>query len=147
MTLPAMTAHAAPGRPRFTRFSRGPGRAAGYRPTPAQQTGQCRRFGLTAPGGGRAGGVTLKTGPGGRMEIYDLYVEAPHRGKQLSARLMALAARKARQLGGIYLWLEANPNPGEGLDRQKLYSIYEKMGFRKTRVNPRTGRQEMEAPL
>lgn len=143
MTLPYMTAHHSLGAPRFSRIRLNA--RHGYRVV-SQPNSSGWTFELHSPSAQKAGKITLKPGDQGRMEIYDLFVHAPHRGKKLSRKLMAEAARKARQLGGTHLWLEASPNQGEGLAKEKLYSIYQSMGFEPKHINEK-GRLEMIAPL
>ena len=153
MALPRMTAGRSIGPNRccpvrLTRGKHGPSRVHDtYRvEEPGRDSNGLWRIRLTDPARQeKAAGVHLRQGSGGRVEIYDLRVEEPHRGRRLSYRLMAEAARRARELGGETLWLEAEP---EGdMATEDLVSLYRKMGFRETRVNGQTGRQEMEAPL
>ena len=149
MTLPHLCAPQSIGPARFTRLSSAKSQASGgsYVVAKPAHQGQMYRIAVNGPDGGVVGRLTLKPCNDGRMAIYDLYVVAAHRGQGLSRKLMARAASQARALGGKKLWLTADANPGEGLDNQKLYQIYQNMGFCKTRLDPGSGRQEMEAPL
>lgn len=141
MTLPSMTAHRhiAPTGPVFAGL-------AGYRLEAPRWQDHLWVFSATAADGREVARVTLTPCRNGRMEVFDLFVDPPHRGQHLASRLLDQLLAKARALGGSYLWLEAQPDPGEQIDPAALFALYERHGFRKSRSHG-PDRQEMIAPL
>jgi len=94
-----------------------------------------------AQDGRQTGSVMVHSKDRATIEVTDLGVDTPHRGKGLGQKLLASALRAGLRLGKKRVSLGVDDN-GSG----RLAKWYKQMGFRQTGVD-HEGRPRMEAPI
>jgi ribosomal protein S18 acetylase RimI-like enzyme len=118
-----------------------PGTAPPLQVSSAKNLGGGAHAVTAAQDGRSAGSVKLHQRGGGKIEVTDLGVDAPHRGGDVGRRLLDSALRAGFRLGGRSVSLDADDN-GSG----RLVNWYQKMGFSRTGIRGNAG-PRLEAPI